>query len=90
MTGQGKTSLGQAVSNLVAEVVHKVIVSTSHHTQAERVRHTVGMAQEIADGAQTDLAPLMGHILDTGKVHPLLVPIVTKMAGRTPTSPPES
>jgi len=89
MTGQGKASAGQAIGNIIADVLHKVIVSVSPHVHADRTRATAGMLKEIADGAQTDLAPLMGHVLDTGKVHPLLVPVVTKLAGRAEPPTPE-
>jgi len=84
MNGTGKVSAAQAIANLVGDVVHKVILSTSQHTHSERTRHTVGVLQEMADGAQAAVGPVMAHVLDTGKVHPVLEPVVRQLAGRQP------
>jgi hypothetical protein len=82
MKETGKASLGTAVAHIIGNAIHHAFVSASPHLNAERDRHTRGMLSEIADTAQTDIGPVMGHLLDTGKVHPLLEPIVRKMAGR--------
>jgi len=79
---KGKTALGVALVNLFADAIHRAVLSTLPHQTHERVRHTASILGEMNDAARTDLAPLMGHLLDTGKVHPLLSPTVERMAGR--------
>ncbi len=78
----GKASFGQAVANIIGEAVHRAVLSVLPHAHQESVRHRLGMWQEIGDAAQTELRPLMDHVLDTGKVHPVLLPVVRKLAGR--------
>jgi hypothetical protein len=82
MSDTGKATLGTAVAHVIGNALHHAIVSAAPHLHAERDRHNRGMLHEIADSAQTDLGPIMAHLLDTGKVHPLLEPIVKRMAGR--------
>lgn len=82
MNDTGKATLGTAIGHVLATALHHAIVSAAPHLHAERDRHTRGIMSEIADSAQTDLGPVMGHILDTGAVHPLLEPIVKRIAGR--------
>jgi len=82
VNGQGKASLGTAVAHVIGTALHHAIVTALPHLHAERDRHTRGMLSEMADSAQTDLAPIMGHLLDTGAVHPLLEPVVRRMAGK--------
>lgn len=82
MNENGKASLGTAIAHIIGTALHHAIVSALPHFHAERDRHTRGMLSEIAEGAQLDLAPIMAHLLDTGKVHPLLEPVVRRMAGR--------
>lgn len=83
MNGQGASNFGQAVSNLIADTLHKVLHSVIPHHQEARVRHTTQALQEAADSAQTVLGPIMAHVHDTGKVHPLLEPLIRSMAGKT-------
>lgn len=82
MNDTGKASLGTAIANVIGQAIHHAIVSALPHWHAERDRHTRGMFQELADTAQTDLGPIFEHLLDTGKVHPLIEPVIRRMAGR--------
>jgi hypothetical protein len=82
MKDTGKASLGQAVAHLIGEAIHHAVLSVLPHAHQESLRHRMQVWQELGDAAQTELAPLFSHILDTGKVHPLLEPTIRKVAGR--------
>lgn len=74
--------LGRAISAVVADAVHRVIVAVLPGLHVEKWRATVGAAEEIHRRHSELLRPFAQEMLDTGKVHPLLVPIFEALAGK--------
>ena len=81
MTAPG-APLGRAISAVVADAVHRVIVSVLPGMHAEKWRATMAGMEELHKKHAELLAPFAQEMLDTGKVHPLLVPFFEAMAGK--------
>lgn len=73
--------MGRAIADIVAESVHKVIVSVLPHHHMHRIKVTMDAIREADNQAKELLAPMAQHALDTGAVHPVLVPLFEMMAG---------
>lgn len=83
MTGdRGKLNLGQALSNMMGDAVHRAASALLPHAHAERVRHTMAAMEEVGNKTLEMVTPLAAEMLDTGKVHPLLTPLFETLAGR--------
>lgn len=74
--------LGRAISDVVAETVHKVILSVLPHHHIERTRSTIDAINEANGRAHTMMAPMAQHVLDNCDVHPVIRPILEMLAGR--------
>jgi len=74
--------LGRAISDVVAETVHKVIVSVLPHHHVQRMKATTDAINAANSRAHEMMAPMAQHVLDNCDVHPVLRPLFDMLAGR--------
>ena len=75
-------AFGAAISNMVADAVHKVITHALPGIHAERIRQTTGAFHEASLTALESLGPLARSCLDADVVHDVLKPVFRILAGR--------
>lgn len=74
-------SLGAAIQDIVADAVHKVIISALPHWHETKINHGVGVLESMQNEVHKIMGPMAQHALDTGAVHPLLEPLFRMMTG---------
>jgi hypothetical protein len=73
---------GQAIQNLVAEAVHKVVLSVLPHWHETRTAHTMKAMGHVTDEMRAGLQPFAAYCLDNDLVHEVLKPVFNTWAGR--------
>jgi hypothetical protein len=76
-----KPNLGMAIQDIVAGAVHKVILSVLPHWHETKINHHMSLLESTHETAQRVIGPMAQHCLDSGSVHPLLVPLFKLMTG---------
>jgi hypothetical protein len=79
--GDRSGHFGEAISNMVADAVHKVIVMTLPHIHAARTESAKSAVHEASTRATMAIGPLAQECLDAGVVHPALQPIFRLLSG---------
>jgi hypothetical protein len=80
--GDRSGHFGGAISNMVADAVHKVIVMTLPHIHAARTDATKAVFDEATTKVLMGIGPLMRECLDADVVHPVLRPVFRMLAGK--------
>jgi len=79
--GDARGTFGEAISNMVADAVHKVIVHALPHVHAARVQAGMDAVSELTAKVHEGIAPMARECLDAGVVHDVLKPLFRILAG---------
>lgn len=80
VAGDNKGPFGAMLSNLIADVVVKVIAGATSHQNEARVRTNHDLLEDAGQKFHHAVRPMAQHCLDTGAVHPLLEPVFRLIA----------
>jgi hypothetical protein len=72
-------NFGAALSRVIADALHHVVLSILPHHHAERVRAHEEWAKSVASDLHGGVAPVFQKLLDTDAVHPALEPLVRRI-----------
>ena len=73
---------GQAIQDVVAGAVNKVIQAALPHWHETRIKHTIDAMTHVPTGLSDGLSGLAGQLLDADVVHDVFKPIFKVWAGR--------